>query len=87
MIDENNLADKVEETAEEPVALSVNDLASIRKILDVASQRGAFKTEEFQVVGAVYGKLAAFVDAAIAASQQQEEASEEETQTEAETKE
>lgn len=76
MIDENNTAEKVAEAEAaveqaQPVALNIQDLANIRKILDIASQRGAFKTEEFQVVGAVYGKLNTFVNAAIAAAEQQ----------------
>lgn len=60
---------QVQEPAQSPVALSIQDLQNIRRILDVASQRGAFKPEEFQAVGGVYAKLAGFVDAAVAAAE------------------
>jgi hypothetical protein len=53
--------DKVE-TAQAPAAeLTIQDLASIRQIIDVASQRGAFKPNEMVVVGTVYNKLDAFL--------------------------
>jgi len=38
-------------------------LSNIRHIINVASSRGAFKTEEFSVIGAVYERLDAFVSA------------------------
>jgi hypothetical protein len=85
MIDDKNVAQEaaaevpnepVETQVEEqaPASLSIQDLANVRRLLDVASQRGAFKTDEFQVVGAIYGKLATFVDAAVAAQEQAKEA-------------
>lgn len=42
--------------------LNINDLAAIRSIIDVASQRGAFKAGEMEAVGKVYNKLSAFLD-------------------------
>lgn len=42
--------------------LNLNDLAALRSILDVASQRGAFKAGEMEAVGKVYNKLATFLD-------------------------
>lgn len=41
--------------------LTVQDLAAIRQIIDVASQRGAFKPNEMVVVGTTYSKLEAFL--------------------------
>jgi len=41
--------------------ISINDLANIKHMIDVASSRGAFKAGEFQVVGATYDRLAAFL--------------------------
>lgn len=50
-------------TQEQPGAeLNLNDLAAIRSILDVASQRGAFKAGEMEAVGKVYNKLSTFLD-------------------------
>lgn len=72
MIDDTVKDETVEATAEEavetevteaPASLSVQDLANIRNIIDVASQRGAFKTNEFTVVGATYTKLTNFLNA------------------------
>lgn len=41
--------------------LTVQDLASLKQIIDVASQRGAFKPNEMTVVGTTYGKLESFL--------------------------
>lgn len=49
--------------------LTVNDLQGLKAIIDVASQRGAFKPSEMTVVGNTYTKLEAFLNAV--ASQQQ----------------
>jgi len=43
--------------------LTVQDLGSIKQIIDVASQRGAFKPNEMMTVGQVYNKLEAFLGA------------------------
>jgi hypothetical protein len=42
--------------------LNINDLAALRGIVDVASQRGAFKANELEAVGKIYNKLSAFLD-------------------------
>jgi len=41
--------------------LTINDLASLKNIIDVASSRGAFKTAEFNAVGDTYGRLTNFL--------------------------
>lgn len=56
--------------------LTIQDLAGLRTVIDVASQRGAFKPGEMVHVGTVYNKLAAFLDA-VAKQQQAQQASEE----------
>lgn len=43
--------------------LNINDLAALRSILDVASQRGAFKAAELEAVGKIYNKLNSFLEA------------------------
>lgn len=48
--------------------LTVQDLQSLKAIIDVASQRGAFKPNEMMTVGQVYTKLEEFL-AAVAAQQ------------------
>jgi len=51
------------ESAEVPASLTVQDLANLRNIIDVASQRGAFKATEFSMVGDTYTKLNNFITA------------------------
>lgn len=73
-----------EETTQ--VSLSLNDLKVCLQIIDLCSQRGAFKPEEFQAVGIIHQKLSAFLSqaqAAQASSATEKDAPEE---TEEETK-
>lgn len=44
--------------------LTINDLAAMKSIIDVASQRGAFKPAEMVPVGTVYAKLEKFLASA-----------------------
>ena len=55
-------------TPEAPAAqpapdLNINDLVALRNIVDVASQRGAFKAGEMEAIGKTYNKLSAFLEA------------------------
>lgn len=43
--------------------LNITDLSALRNIVEIASQRGAFKAAELEVVGKTYNKLSAFLDA------------------------
>jgi hypothetical protein len=49
--------------APQAAELTVQDLGAIKQIIDVASQRGAFKPNEMVVVGQTYAKLEAFLNA------------------------
>jgi hypothetical protein len=42
--------------------LNLSDLGAIKSIIDVASQRGAFKANELESVGKIYNRLSAFLD-------------------------
>jgi len=42
--------------------LNLNDLAALKSIIEVASQRGAFKAAELESVGKVFNKLTTFLD-------------------------
>lgn len=70
-----------ETVAQEQIAgFTVQDLVTVKSIIEVASTRGAFKADELQTVGNTYTKLAAFlaqVEAAQGAADEQEVASEE----------
>ena len=50
--------------------LTVQDLQNLKSIIDVASQRGAFKPNEMMTVGQTYSKLEQFLGA-VAQSQPQ----------------
>lgn len=42
--------------------LNINDLMAVRSIVEVASQRGAFKAAELESVGKIYNKLNGFLE-------------------------
>jgi len=42
--------------------LTINDLQSLKVIIDLASSRGAFKPTEMVAVGQTYTKLSTFLD-------------------------
>lgn len=44
-----------------PNELNIQDLATMKGIIDVASERGVFKPNEMAAVGIVYNKLEAFL--------------------------
>lgn len=46
---------------QQPVELTVQDLGVIRSVMDVATQRGAFRANELEAVGATYNKLDKFL--------------------------
>ena len=59
--------EQIEEQVAAPEAqqapdLTVNDLQALKAIIDVASQRGAFKPNEMVTVGQTYNKLETFLN-------------------------
>ncbi len=42
--------------------LTINDLQALKTIIDVCTQRGAFRANELASVGAVFKRLTAFLD-------------------------
>jgi hypothetical protein len=66
MSDENKAPEAAGQTAQEQQAqaseLTINDLNALKAIIDLASQRGAFKPTEMVAVGQTYTKLAVFLD-------------------------
>lgn len=58
-----NVSDNQHTPAEQQgVELTINDLKAIQQIIDVASQRGAFRANELSSVGDLYNRLTAFLD-------------------------
>jgi hypothetical protein len=47
-----------------PPELNINDLVAMRSLIDVVTQRGAFKATELSGVGMLFDKLNRFVEAA-----------------------
>jgi hypothetical protein len=59
---------ETEVTQESPKPeLNLNDLAAIRSLIEVVTQRGAFKANELSSVGVLFDKINAFLEAAQAA--------------------
>lgn len=50
--------------------LTIQDLGSIKDIIDVACSRGAFRAQEMTTVGAVYDRLDVFLQSVIAQAQE-----------------
>lgn len=42
--------------------LNISDLVALKSIIEVASQRGAFKAPELEAVGKTFNKLSTFLD-------------------------
>jgi len=53
---------------EAPTELTISDLSALKQIIDVASQRGAFRPNEMMTVGSTYNKLETFLNAVAAQS-------------------
>jgi hypothetical protein len=68
-----------EAPATAPVELTVQDLGVIRSIIDVASQRGAFKANEMEAVGKTFNKLDNFLQTVQKAEAEAAEATKKET--------
>jgi hypothetical protein len=64
-------------TEQTNINLTLQDLATVVNVIDVCSQRGAFKGEELSVVGQLREKFAAVVKANTPAETAEEEKEEE----------
>ena len=51
------------EAAPQGPDLNVNDLVALKSIIEVATQRGAFKATELEAVGKTFNKLNVFLEA------------------------
>lgn len=80
----NKKIEEVETTATEqteravPDSISLNDLQVLLQIVDLASQRGAFRGAELTQVGAIFDKLNAFLTFIAEQQKARDEATEEE---------
>ena len=64
MTDENNNPQEATQQApaQQTADLNVSDLAALKSIIEVASQRGAFRAAEMEAVGKAFNKLSNFLD-------------------------
>jgi hypothetical protein len=49
--------------------ITIEDLITIKNLIDVSCSRGAFKADEMSSVGQVYDKLTGFLNSVIASAQ------------------
>jgi hypothetical protein len=63
MAEEEVVTTEEEVVSETQVGLSINELAGAVSIIDICSERGAFKGPELEEVGVLRGKFAAFIKA------------------------
>jgi len=54
--------------------LNVSDLNAVKSIIDIATQRGAFRANELEAVGKTYNKLNLFLDHVSKTQQQAKDA-------------
>ena len=63
-----------EATAPEQVSLTIQDLTTAHQVINMVTARGAIKPEEMAVVGNLYNKLTAFLEASEVAKANAEQA-------------
>lgn len=55
-------APEAEPEAAPAAELNISDLVAVKSIIEVASQRGAFKAAELEAVGKTFNKLNTFIE-------------------------
>jgi hypothetical protein len=55
-----------QEAQQSGVDLNISDLVALKSIVEVASQRGAFKANELEAVGKTFNKLNTFLESVAA---------------------
>jgi hypothetical protein len=65
MSDDTTTQEQVQDqpvSGQQPADLNISDLAALKSIIDVATQRGAFRAPELEAVGKTYNKLSVFLE-------------------------
>jgi len=57
------MTEQTQETAQEQVQLSLQDIATCVQVIDICSRRGAFEGQEMEGIGALRNRVAKFLDA------------------------
>jgi hypothetical protein len=53
---------EAQEPKPEGADLNIQDLVGLKSVIDVATQRGAFKAAELEAVGKLYNRLNGFIE-------------------------
>lgn len=61
-VDQVQADNQPQQTTEQAPSLTLQDLVLVAQIIQLTSQRGAYRAEELANVGALYNKLIAFLD-------------------------
>jgi len=64
--------------------ITITDLDAVKNIINLAATRGAFRGEELSMVGTMYDKLTAFLEAVIEQAKAQESTNAEAGETQGE---
>ncbi len=72
MTEENTQVEEQAAAQNEPAAvdLNISDLVALKSIVEVASQRGAFKANELEAVGKTFNKLNDFLESVASAKKE-----------------
>lgn len=62
---------QVEQAPQPDNVINLTDLQNVLVIVDLASNRGAFRGNELEPIGQLYNKIAKFIQAAMPPSQQE----------------
>lgn len=62
------------ETETQTTGLSINDLITLRRIVEIASERGAFRAPELTAVGQVYDRMNSWLAGVLPADTEGDEA-------------
>lgn len=49
-----------------PQDLSIQDLVTLKNVVELSAQRGTFKANEMEAVGRIYNKLSSFINSHVA---------------------
>jgi len=59
-----------QETETQTTGLSINDLITLRRIVEIASERGAFRAPELTAVGQVYDRMNTWLQSVLPAEEE-----------------
>jgi len=63
------------ENEAQTTGLSINDLITLRRIVEISSERGAFRASELTAVGQVYDRMNTWLQSVLPAEEESDEVS------------